>query len=112
MNAELNAQGLSHAPGVVEDLSRRVQRTEAGAGARVIGLDHHADLRFTEECELSRRRLREAEHDWSGRASCFQEHELNARRELQRLGQFGPVVMATEQQLEAECRGLGAAPGE
>ena len=30
MNAESSSQGLSHARGVAEDLSKRLQRTEAG----------------------------------------------------------------------------------
>ena len=82
LNAELSAQGLSHARGIAEDLSRRLQRTEVGAGARVTNLEQYADLRFTEECELSQRRLRVAE-GCSSRIRYSQEQPFNAGNELQ-----------------------------
>ena len=55
MIAELNARGLTHARGVAEYLTQRLQRTEVGAGARVINLEWHADRLYTEECEFSQR---------------------------------------------------------
>ena len=50
MNAESNSQGLSHARGVAEHLSRRLQRTEAAASAWVTGLEQYDDRWYAEEC--------------------------------------------------------------
>ena len=93
MHAEISSRGLTHAWGVAEDLPRRLQRTEVGAGARVTHLERRADRLYSEECEFSQRRLRE-------------EHEIQARQEVHQLELVWPHIMATEQQLEAECQDL------
>ena len=43
---------------------------------------------------------------WAGRTRYFQEHEIRARREVHQLELVWPHIMATEQQLEADCQGL------
>ena len=48
MHAEINSRGLAQARGVAEDLSRRLQRTEMGADARVTHLEQHADRLYRE----------------------------------------------------------------
>ena len=90
MHAEISSRGLAQARGVAEDLSRRLQRTEMGAGARVTHLEQHADRLYREECECSQRRLREAEQMGAGRTRYFQEHELQARQEVHHCGGQGP----------------------
>ena len=102
MNAELRSQGLSHARGVAEELSTRLQRTEAGAGARVTGLEQYADRRYAEECEFSQRRLREVALDWASRARRFLTHEAAAREEMAQLGQVWPLIMASGHNVEAK----------
>ena len=106
MRAEWNARGLSHAQGMAEDLSRRLQYSEAEADVRVHDLEQYADRRYSEECRISQRRLCEAESAWALRAQHFQANEEVMRQELARMRSVWPTLMASEQGLYDENRSL------
>ena len=53
--AVLDARSLTHVRGVVEDLLGMLQRTEAGDGAMLSGLEYYADQRYVEERAQSQR---------------------------------------------------------
>ena len=79
MRDEWNARGLTHAQYMADNLSRRLQYTEAGADARVTDLEQYADRRYSEECRISQRRLCEAETAWASHAQHLRMNEETLR---------------------------------
>ena len=106
VRAEWNAQGLPHAQCMAEELSRRLQYSEAGADSRISDLEQYADRRYSEECRISQRRLCEAETAWALRAQHFQANEEVMRQELARMRSVWPTLMAADQGLYDENRSL------
>ena len=106
MRAEWNAQGLSHVQGMAEELSRRLQSSEAGANFRINNLEQYAEQRYSEECRNSQRRLCEAEAVWASREQHLRSSEETLTQELSRMRSVWPTLMASEQCLYDENRAL------